>query len=145
MLSFSPNAKLLKLVCVILLGACSFTYSLAQDTTTYEEQRKSILAPRAISAIGTDLFGDNVNLYNGSLTFTQTDVSLPGNNALAVMVGRRIATGENSYDQRGRHLAGGNLIFRIYTAHFLKKMDGKLGTSVIPGAPSSDLLLTRLV
>jgi hypothetical protein len=27
--------------------------------------------------LGTDLFGDKVNLYTGALAFTQTDVSLP--------------------------------------------------------------------
>jgi len=37
--------------------------------------------------------GDKVNLYTGGLEFSQTDVSLPGNNSLAVSVGRRYTMG----------------------------------------------------
>lgn len=69
----------------------------AQTTATvYEEQHKLIRAPQAIASIGTDLFGDTVNLYNGALEFVQTDVSLPGNFALPVSVGRRLTTGTDA-------------------------------------------------
>jgi hypothetical protein len=44
---------------------------------------------------GRGLFGESVNLYNGKLEFAHTDVSLPGNDALPVAVGRRISAGEN--------------------------------------------------
>ena len=43
--------------------------------------------------VGTDLFGDKVNLYTGRLEFVQTDVTLPGNSSLPVSVGRRLVTG----------------------------------------------------
>ena len=43
----------------------------------------------AIKALGPDLFGDRVNLYDGSFSFEQTDVSLPGNSALPVAVSRK--------------------------------------------------------
>jgi hypothetical protein len=79
---------------LVSLSLSVFSAALAQDITSFEEQRQSIRAPKANAAVGTDLFGDNVNLYNGTLSFKQTDVSLPGNNALPVMVGRRISTGE---------------------------------------------------
>lgn len=70
----------------------------AQETSTYKEQSKLIRAPRAFTTLGTDLFGDKVNLYTGSLEFIQTDVSLPGNNALPVAVGRRISAGQLAID-----------------------------------------------
>ncbi len=38
--------------------------------------------------LGQDLFGDRVNLFNGAVSFEQTDVSLTGNNALPVAVTR---------------------------------------------------------
>lgn len=50
-------------------------------------------APRAIGVLGDDLFGDKVNFYTGSLDFTQLDVSIPGNSALPVAVGRRLRPG----------------------------------------------------
>ena len=59
----------------------------------YSEQDKLIRGGQAIGTLGVDLFGDKVNLYNGTLEFTQTDVSLPGNNALPVSVGRRLVAG----------------------------------------------------
>ena len=65
-----------------------------QNITSFEEQRKQILSPSAVAAVGTDLFGDSINFYNGALDFTQTDVSLPGNNTLPVSIGRRIKTGQ---------------------------------------------------
>jgi hypothetical protein len=79
---------------LILLLAMIFGvdgYAVAQGDIL--EQYKSIRAPHATASIGNDLFGDSNNLYNGSLEFTQTDVSIPGNNALPVAVGRRISTG----------------------------------------------------
>lgn len=75
---------------LLLVCLCSSAYA---QVTQYEEQYKLIRAPRALSTLGPDLFGDAINLYNGTLSFTQTDVSLKGNNALPVAVGRRIAAG----------------------------------------------------
>lgn len=66
------------------------------DTSTYKEQGKLIRAPRDIAVLGTDLFGDKVNLYTGALEIVQTDVSLPGNNALPVAVGRRFIAGQEA-------------------------------------------------
>ena len=50
-------------------------------------------ADDAVTALGTDLFGDKVNLYTGSFEIEQTDVELPGNNALRVAVGREYKPG----------------------------------------------------
>ena len=66
-----------------------------------------IRAPQAVGTLGNGLFGDKVNLYTGSLEFVQNDVSLPGNNALAVSVGRRLRVGqEQTY---GTHFGGWDL------------------------------------
>ncbi|RKH21497.1 hypothetical protein D7X74_00960 [Corallococcus sp. CA047B] len=79
---------------IALLVLCA-AVAQAQETTTYAELSKAVKAPNAVAAIGTDLFGDQINLYNGQLEFTQTDVSLPGNSKLPVAVGRRLIT--NTY------------------------------------------------
>ena len=60
----------------------------AHAQSIYSEQDKLIRADRTVGTLGADLFGDKVNFYNGTLEFTQTDVSIPGNNALPVSVGR---------------------------------------------------------
>jgi hypothetical protein len=41
-----------------------------------------------VAPLGDDLFGDEVSLYNGSTTFTQVDMALPGNSALPVELRR---------------------------------------------------------
>jgi hypothetical protein len=53
------------------------------------------VAPDAITAYGPDLFGDKINLFNGSLVFEHTDSSLPGNNALPVALARRHTPGQD--------------------------------------------------
>lgn len=66
----------------------------AADPTPISEQYKLIKAPTAVGKLGTDLFGDRINYYNGALEFVQQDVSLTGNSALPVSVGRRFAVGD---------------------------------------------------
>ena len=104
-LSFNPSIKhrvLSTLRSTVLLGSLigMCAPSSAQDTTPFKEQYKLIKAPDAVASIGNDLFGDNVNLYSGSLEFIQTDVNLPGNSALNVAVGRRLVTGRHLFDDR---------------------------------------------
>lgn len=53
-------------------------------------------APDAIATLGTDLFGDKINLYNGSFSFEQTDVELPGNSTLRVALDRQHSPGRQS-------------------------------------------------
>ena len=88
----ATSSRLRKHVPQLLVAALWVASSgaLAQDTTTYEEQYKRIKAPNAVTQMGPDLFGDSVNLYNGALEFTQTDVNLRGNNKLPVSIGRRL-------------------------------------------------------
>ena len=71
-----------------------------QQSSTFKEQFKLIKAPNAVSSLGAILFGDQTNLYSGALEFKQLDVSLPGNNKLDVMVGRRLTAGRYAFDDR---------------------------------------------
>jgi YD repeat-containing protein len=54
----------------------------------WEELDKRVTAASTFATIGPDAFGDSVNLSNGALSFNVTDVSVPGNNALPVALGR---------------------------------------------------------
>ena len=75
---------------VLLLAA---GYATAQETYYYQEMEKKIKAPEAELKGGTELFGDQVNMYTGGVSFRHTDVSLRGNNSLAVAVGRSLNVG----------------------------------------------------
>ena len=83
----------LRRACMALSAVGALVSGVAQAATYYEEQGQLVRASRAVGALGPNLFGDQVNHYNGSLSFTQTDVSLPGTGALPMAVGRRLAAG----------------------------------------------------
>lgn len=80
------------LSCVLLAATICGAGSVFADVSMQTEQSKLLKAPDSIVALDKDLFGDKVNLYNGHIEFIQTDVDLPGNNKLPVMVGRRFDT-----------------------------------------------------
>lgn len=61
-----------------------------QGVDPYEEYGKRINAAEQVAPLSDSLFGDRINLYNGTTTFAATDVSLPGNNALPVSVSREL-------------------------------------------------------
>jgi hypothetical protein len=55
----------------------------AQSTVTPEQEYKKLIrVNEEIQPLGANPFGEQVSLYNGGLSFTQTDVSLPGNGPL---------------------------------------------------------------
>ena len=72
------------------------------DTTIPTELSDAIKAPNAVAKFGPNLFGDVVNLYNGTLTFSQTDVRLDGIGAIPISVGRTITVGKSNVGQGGR-------------------------------------------
>lgn len=65
----------------------------------WEEYDKQIQARGAITAHGPQIFGDEVALYSGGLSFSATDISLPGNHGLPVALTRK-----TSISDRNDHL-----------------------------------------
>lgn len=57
----------------------------------FEEYDTLINQRRTVTALGPELFGDSIDLNSGALSFTTTDVSIPGNNRLSVAVSRKYA------------------------------------------------------
>ena len=78
---------LLALVGVVLVGQ-----SAAEDWS--QEYAQRIRATQVVSPLTDTLFGDNISLFNGTVSFTATDISLPGNNGLAVELRRNLDTQE---------------------------------------------------
>lgn len=71
----------------VLLMALAFP-ALSQVTVP-DEYGKRIQQHSAVGTLGDDLAGDQIDLSSGRLTIVQTDIDLPGNNALPVRVARR--------------------------------------------------------
>lgn len=68
----------------------------AIEAISYGEQ---VIGPQKhainIKALGPDLFGEEISTYTGGISFSQTDLSLPGNDALPVAVTRRLVVDGN--------------------------------------------------
>jgi hypothetical protein len=73
----------------------------AQDVNLPKLQGEIERASQNVTSLGDELMGDKVNLYNGSLQFSQTDVSLAGNSPLPVQVTRTYATGKSDMAATG--------------------------------------------
>ncbi len=54
----------------------------------WQEYAKAIRAAEVVKGESSTVFGDSVSLYTGAVEFSATDISLPGNNSLAVSLGR---------------------------------------------------------
>jgi YD repeat-containing protein len=87
-LSFKPYLK----PALLLAGALSALTAHAQSdgVEPYEEFAKHLRAAQEVTPLKSDLFGDHVSLYNGSVEFDVTDIDIPGNSALPVRFGRRL-------------------------------------------------------
>lgn len=81
----------------IAAAFCSvYALSVAAQVTV-DDNFNQLIKPRTeISMLGPDLFGDKVAMYTGTTEFEVTDISVPGNNALPVAVGRRFVVEDRS-------------------------------------------------
>ena len=65
---------------VVVLSVASVCH--AQTATPESEYKKLIRVSEDIQPLGEHPFGENISLYDGSLSFEQTDVSASGNGPL---------------------------------------------------------------
>lgn len=84
------------LVGMLLALACG---TASAGRAPWEEYDKLIKSAQTVKSEGPALFGDSVNLYTGATSFATTDVSIPGNFAIPVALGRRFA---HATDTRNR-------------------------------------------
>ncbi len=79
--------------------------AITAEVPLYVEYDKRLRASEQLSALGSELFGDQVSLYTGQTAFRHVDIDVPGNNALPVQLSRRysISTLVDSqlFDARG--------------------------------------------
>lgn len=61
----------------------------AGDTQVYQEYAERLRSAERVTPLGSELFGESVNLLDGATTFHATDIDIPGNSALPVRLQRR--------------------------------------------------------
>jgi YD repeat-containing protein len=79
---------------------CFMTVPAWAQLTIPQEYDKTIKATNSVGALGNDLFGEQTSLYTGSTSFNAVDVSLPGNNGLAVEIRRRFTVTSTAAEDR---------------------------------------------
>ncbi|MFT3761569.1 MAG: hypothetical protein QM761_02950 [Pseudoxanthomonas sp.] len=86
---------MLRSKCALAMMLCCLAPS-AGAATIPEEYDKLIQHRGEITVFGSEGFGDKIDIGSGGLEIVQTDVDLPGNNALPVRIARRFTPG-NKY------------------------------------------------
>ena len=99
--------------CVLLqFASAGFGQAAQNEWETYE---KRLEKAQTVEMLGSELFGDKVDLQTGGLSFSVTDVDLPGNNALPVRFTRTYRVVNTRQDRRLHALADWAIeIPRIY-------------------------------
>lgn len=67
----------------------------AQSVTPEDEYKNLINVDQSIHPLGEHPFGENISLYDGTLSFEETDVSLPGNGP-TISLGRRLTPAQGA-------------------------------------------------
>ena len=70
-----------------LLVVVSLTANAQTSVTPESEYKKLINVDQNIQPLGANPFGENISLYDGTLSFEQTDVIIPGTGP-ALQLGR---------------------------------------------------------
>lgn len=89
--------------------ALSFGFAHAQTPGSYGLHERSIERINGAKDLGVlsadTLFGEQVSLFNGSTTFENVDISIPGNSGLPVELRRKLNVDDRSR-LNGQHLLG---------------------------------------
>lgn len=81
----------------VALCAAVFSASMPVSAMDVDYLRQLVpVAQKQIKPYGEDMFGDKVSLYDGSLSFEQTDLDLKGNFDLPVRLSRSVGVGKKS-------------------------------------------------
>lgn len=81
---------------IMAMLQASVAFAQSDGIYTYQEYEKSVTAARQVSPLGDAPFGERVSMFSGATEFSVTDISLPGNNALPVALGRRFVIADRN-------------------------------------------------
>ena len=109
--SHQPGAARLSLRLVLVACASFMSSAYAAQDELQEYQRRE-KAAEVMAPLGVDMFGDSVNNYTGALSFSVTDIDVPGNNALPVRIARTFRAAEGDTLRTYGALAIGSSTFR---------------------------------
>lgn len=92
----TSTAKGLLLMALAVCVLAPITAAAQIVPTWREEYDKRLKYGDLVEPLKGEVFGEQVNLYDGSIGFKATDVSIPGNDSLAVSLSRSYSRGDGS-------------------------------------------------
>ncbi len=78
------------LLCIVIAAAHESSAQESGGRLPWQEYNERIRASELVAPLTSELFGEQISLYDGSTEFAITDVSLPGNSGLPVELRRRL-------------------------------------------------------
>ncbi|MHC9086278.1 hypothetical protein ACYX7E_14805 [Luteimonas sp. RIT-PG2_3] len=96
-------------VCLLTMWGNLAAQSSTRGPYVWEKYGDRISASSAVAPLSNDVFGDRVSLSNGALSFSVTDIILPGNDALPVAFERQYSVHDRRWTQTEGMLADWDL------------------------------------
>lgn len=77
------------LLCLVVVSANDAAAQDSAGRMPWQEYNERIRATELVAPLTSEIFGEQISLYDGSTEFAVTDVSIPGNSGLPVELRRR--------------------------------------------------------
>ncbi len=130
-LTSRPSLKLILSIAWLGVDVLAVPARAQEGKQIWEEFGNRVEASAKVSPLGPDLFGDQVSLSNGALSFSATDVSLPGNNGLQVAFTRTFTVSNRKEYKSDSPLADWNIeaphISGIFAPDWVSSANGTPG------------------
>lgn len=91
-----------KLTLITVIVAMSWSVAPSSAQSVIDQYNKSIRPNMEIKPLGLDLFGDQISMLDGALSFNVTDVSVATDSGLPMTVGRTLSIQDQARDQQSR-------------------------------------------
>ncbi|MBA8682412.1 RHS repeat domain-containing protein [Stenotrophomonas tumulicola] len=115
---------------VTLLAGSGIGVASGQAMQPYQEYDKRLRTAEQVGALTSDLFGDAVNMFDQSVAFEQTDIDIPGTNALPVKLTRKLVVRPVPFAGMAPQIFGGAGDWNIDVPYISGVFDGAYGWNV---------------
>ena len=101
--SFRYHKYAFQLILLLFVSVTSKAYAInnLSDTSFYREVRERLQVQQDLEALDQNLAGEAIDLFTGNVTFTSTDISIPGNSKIPVQITRTLNRSKEVFKQFG--------------------------------------------
>ena len=122
-----------RMMVAALLAVGGIVVASGQTMQPYQEYDKRLRSAEQVGALTSDLFGDAINMFDQSVAFEQTDIDIPGTNALPVRLTRKLVVRPVPFAGMAPQIYGGTGDWNIDVPYISGVFDGAYGWNVSGG------------